>query len=236
MAFYIVFFVLLFNIEKLYSKNLHDAQDPQIIHELIIQGHDVNKKRYGITPLYQALLDENRQKVMILLSSGARLNIRSQGSTPLQWAIEHNDYELVLAFLKEKAKVNASIIAKAHSLGFHDIAQLLTKFSKLNNKKVDINALDSNGLSKMHYAVLYGDTISFDALVAHKACINVKGSDGQTPLHSAICSNPSMVHKVLSLHPAVNVQDNASKTPLAYAQQYGLDDIQELLIKQGALH
>ena len=64
---------------------------PQQIHELIVEGIDVNAKgEYGWTALMHAALYNDSETVALLLRAGADANARNEnGVTPLMCAISN---------------------------------------------------------------------------------------------------------------------------------------------------
>jgi len=84
-------------------------------------------------------------------------------------------------------------------------------------------------------AVGEGNTAQVKAHIYHKTGINVKDSDGQTPLHIAARVDRVEMARLLLAHGAnVNEKDNYGKTPLFGAARKGSKEMVELLTAKGA--
>lgn len=67
----------------------------------------------------------------------------------------------------------------------------------------------------MFFAALAGDPDMVKWLLANKADVNTKGSDGWTPLHEAAMSgHQDVAELLLASHADVNAKNNKGETPL----------------------
>jgi len=72
-------------------------------------------------------------------------------------------------------------------------------------------------------------------LLANKADVNAKASDGATALHAAADhGEKDLVELLLNAHADVNAKDNSGVTPLHLAAAHGRLDIAELLVAHKA--
>jgi ankyrin repeat protein len=217
---------------------LHLASDAHIIHELIIAGADLNKtnKKTYHTALSQALADNNTDKAMLLILSGAKVNTMDRnGMTPIKWAILYNDYQLVMHLIRSGAKIHPSLIAYARTLNHSDISSLLSLYKTIKNNKHRYIKYDKKGLNALHHAVLRDNAIEIDALLLVGISINTQTTQGKTGLHLAVEYNKeTMVTKLLSQHAKISIPDNNGQTPLHIAAQKGLSFITRHLVSQGA--
>ncbi|CAG5136441.1 unnamed protein product [Candidula unifasciata] len=81
--------------------------------------------------------------------------------------------------------------------------------------QLDINGLDSNGLTPIHNAVLEGNLAAVKLLVQHGADVNRKDSDTWTPLHAA-CANgeADIARYLLSKGANKDIKTNDGERPL----------------------
>jgi ankyrin repeat protein len=215
---------------------LHYAQAPTAVHELIINGADLNAKMFDsnrATPLYDALVAGNRDKAITLILSGAKVNTRHHnGKTPLEQAIEHNDYEVISYLIHAGAHVTPKLITLAKTKNYQSIALLLHEFHQAHSTRYALNKVDKQGLSPMHYAILENNPIKLDALVLAHGKINLQNSLGQTPLHIAVEKNlPKMVERLVQLFAKIDIEDSNGKTPVQIAHEQNLTEIIRILKK-----
>ena len=87
----------------------------------------------------------------------------------------------------------------------------------------------------MHKAALSGLKNVAELLLAHKADVNARDSDGKSPLHlAAEAGYKDVVELLLTNGADVNAKDNSSMTPLHFAAQAGHQGVAELLLAQKA--
>uniref|UniRef100_A0A0B6Z2I9 Uncharacterized protein n=1 Tax=Arion vulgaris TaxID=1028688 RepID=A0A0B6Z2I9_9EUPU len=81
--------------------------------------------------------------------------------------------------------------------------------------QLDINGLDSSGLTPLHNAVLEGNLAAVKLLVQHGADMNRKDSDTWTPLHAA-CANgeADIARYLLSKGASKDIKTNIGERPL----------------------
>jgi ankyrin repeat protein len=171
------------------------------------------------------------------------------GMTPLLFAAQYGDVAVVKTLLNEKnVSVNQSNVGKMAALHLAVMKGQVRVASQLISCKADVNALDTNDSSPLHYAAQYGHLSCLKLLLEQpETKPNLRNRIGYTPLHLAVQNGHLAVVSVLSQTPGVdrNIVDNASvcffgyRTPLQSAQARGLHDITECLtpVRQaGLLH
>ncbi|KAG1693439.1 hypothetical protein DVH05_023522 [Phytophthora capsici] len=146
--------------------------------------------------LYHAVEKENIELVKVLLGNGAEVNGSKQDESPppLRAAVAQKNLELVTLLLKRGANVN---------------------------KKYTI----ATGSSKLTMTVLFESTTEsiFNFLLRRGGDVNIKDSNGDTPLHvHAEQWSASFVSELVGHGADVNALDMENRTPLLRAiQQWG---------------
>ncbi|CAO1947500.1 unnamed protein product [Urochloa humidicola] len=97
---------------------------------------------------------------------------------------------------------------KWHPLHSYALALQIPLMDKLLDSGVDINLLDKDGATPLHYAVQAGALQTVKLLIKYKVDVNVADNDGWTPLHLAIQSRNRDIAKVL----LVNGADRTRRT------------------------
>ncbi|XP_038974724.1 ankyrin repeat domain-containing protein, chloroplastic [Phoenix dactylifera] len=119
-----------------------------------------------------------------------------------------------------------------HTLAASGEFYLLDALLKQN---VDINAIDKDGLSAIHRAILCKKQAIFDYLLRNSANPFVRDRDGATLIHYAVQTAASQTIKILLLYNVdINFSDNDGWTPLHLAVQTRRTDIVRLLLIKGA--
>lgn len=100
---------------------------------------------------------------------------------------------------------------------------------------VDINAVDKDGLTALHKAIIGKKMAVTNYLLRESANPFVVDEDGATLLHYAVQTASSPAIKILMLYNVdINLQDNDGWTPLHLAVQGRRTDIVKLLLIKGA--
>ncbi|EAY07455.1 hypothetical protein TVAG_499410 [Trichomonas vaginalis G3] len=86
-----------------YSPNFHISL---LLEYFISNGADINaENKYGLTPLHQAAMNNNKETTEILISNGADINAKDKyGLTPLNIASINNNKEIVEILNSNKTK------------------------------------------------------------------------------------------------------------------------------------
>lgn len=111
-----------------------------------------------------------------------------------------------------------------------DLAQYLS-FST-----ADLNTVDNNNRTAVSLAAERGDCAALQALLKHRADVNISSSSGSSPLHFAACAtNSTCIKPLLDAGATIDALTNWEQTPLIYAAAYAKDsECAEVLLDAGA--
>ncbi|AID46727.1 ankyrin repeat protein [Pigeonpox virus] len=208
------------------QKTLHDMlkhtidNETAIINLLISKGYSINHQDYsGNTPLHLAVKTRNIDAVKMLISSGASPSIKNRhGFTSLHHAITYSDNDilglLVSNCIKRGISIDSSLIYTAirtHNL--EGIKILLDKADDFN-----INGIDNDHMSPLHYAASYmGDVSIVKYLIEKGANVNHRsGIFKRTPIFVAL-RNYEITKLLLSKGADINVTDSYGNTAIVLA-------------------
>lgn len=125
-----------------------------LVNALIVMGADLSwEGKYGGTPLYSAVSNNNKEIVQMLLEAGADSNQKAQGKY----------YPLIRAC--DKYRPNLEII------------NLLFEYG------ADPNIQDNDGNTPLHIAVENASSEIIELLISKGADPNIQDNIGNTPLH-----------------------------------------------------
>ena len=98
----------------------------------------------------------------------------------------------------------------------------LDKVLSLPNKSGNINYIDENGYSAIHYACLEGNLKIAEILIKTNCDCNIRTFEKKTPLHFAAIQGYFDISKLLIENGAIlNTNDNEKNTPLHYCSMKG---------------
>lgn len=174
---------------------------PQGVHRAIKEGDIEKVEKYlkagvdpnlvvvasnGTTLLYEAVLQDHREIVKMLIAQGADVNaVYEDGYTPLRQAMEENNQELMKLLIAQGADVNA--VYQYDSTLLYDARwgggdPELVKLLMANG--VDVNALNKVGRTQLHLAATEGNQEAVKSIINQGADVNAVDINGSTPLVS----------------------------------------------------
>ncbi|MHB8108624.1 MAG: ankyrin repeat domain-containing protein [Syntrophorhabdaceae bacterium] len=222
----------------------------QIVKLLIGKGADVNAKGGEVTGLLAAIAgrysplnnpEDMQRTVHVLLENSADVNVQDEswmktGRTPLMYAVLQGDASLVQVLLSKGARLDlknkddetALDLAKKNGLEY--IAQLLER----PHRSAPAELFES-ATHPLFQAVKQGRISEVKALIAEGMDVNLRTSDGDTPLMFAADNNKlEIVRFLLRAGSDVNAKNGANNTALIYACTRGHIRVVEELLRAKA--
>jgi ankyrin repeat protein len=194
----------------------------------------VNK--YGETPLHLAVQDKKFDLVECLVNSfGASPSVKNNNQlSPMMLACDIGDLSLVQTMCQAQKYLGAEVDGQGRTALHHAI--LNTKWSVdgcaqavklLAGVMVNVDALDQNGCSPLHYAVDTCNVVAFSILQEFKASIDLTDKSKRNLLHHAVLSvernpdrsNGNLIDSICKeiSKPAIDARDDKGQTPLHLA-------------------
>jgi ankyrin repeat protein len=107
--------------------------------------------------------------------------------------------------------------------------------ARLRADRIDVDAVDENGLTRLHWCSEAGDLAQCGLLIRAGAEIDRRDETGRTPLHYAAGRGSLQAVELLIISGAnVRTPDNKGTTPLLSAAFQGSSEIVALLLNHGA--
>lgn len=192
-----------------------------------------------VPPLYLAIQhDDNIESVDLLIAAGAQLTYPSIDACPFYASLDYRNVKALKTLIKAKADVNAHPDAELHPIHIavheHDdeMVQLLI------SANVNLNVRNSQGFTSLDIASMPlaiqkcgktllredapGDSdirgLIVDMLIAAKADVSAKSSDGSTPLmHAATHNRYNLMTKFIAAGADIEDTDKQGLTALVHA-------------------
>jgi len=158
-----------------------------LIEYLISKGADLNAvDNFGANVIYKALFGGKVDLFDFLLLKGAKMKIPT-GPPPLHYAAMGGHKESAEWLLGRKVDINekakdgtTALMHACKESGNVHFLQLL------HTKGAELNAVDENGFTALHYAVQFDLVESVEYLMGCDAKPNIAANDGTTPLFLAL--------------------------------------------------
>ena len=199
------------------------------------ENFDINDKdEKGCTPLMEATKTSDMTMLQTLLKH-EKIDVNVQdnnGHTPLMWATMisiNTDCRVTMhtkTGLDDKRRDGQTTSLKGKNC--QAIVQLLLK-----HKDIDINKMNNDNQTSLHFAALYGHEAMMSLLLEQKGIdVNVKSGYGGTPLLVAARSGyEEVVRRLLAYENVdVNARNMGSETSLFVAARSGYEEVVRLLL------
>lgn len=202
--------------------NAVDDHDARRVDILIKHGANVNHIcRFGLTPLYLAIMNADLNCVNVLLDNNVNVNQMCGNGlwTPLIAAVHYNYDKIVESLLKAKTIINGkdgilgtNALMTAAKRGHYECLNILLEYgSSLNDQNDD-------GKTALMMAAQKGHVRCVQLLIHHSASINIQDDEGETALMKAARKGRTECLQFLIDHSAnINIQDEYGNTALIHA-------------------
>lgn len=195
-----------------------------------VEGIDYINSNYIFTAVAENDLNKVQESVILKLN----LNFKDkEGYTALHYAASGGNLSIIEYLIKNGAKVN--VVNKLNELPIHmalnsKVVKMLIKYKSKVNVKDKIT-----GATPLMRNALEDDLDSIKILVKNKADVNLKDSEGVSPLQVA-CSlgNLEMVKFLVNNKANINNIDKKGDSPLSYAALYHYPKIAKYLLSKKA--
>ncbi|MGY0633814.1 ankyrin repeat domain-containing protein [Luteimonas sp. A478] len=232
------------------------AGDADAVRRLLALGFDVDVvDPQGCSALLRAAGGGHQQVVELLLERGADLQLPAgSGATPLSAAVSMGHAEVVDHLLEKGASLEqrlpgeVTVLMLAAALGLPELC------ARLLAAGADVHATDSQGLTALHCAALYGFTSDdrprlvalFDTLLLAGAQADTGAAGGVTPLLLLLgaraepgtdCDEAvvgAALSQLLDEEVSLEAQDPRGFGPLHLAGLHGLLDLARRMLRAGA--
>jgi ankyrin repeat protein len=177
--------------------------------------------------IHEAAKAGDAQKVRVLLDADPALAGAKDGSgrTPLIIAAawSHAEPQETSPYLAGIGEYGEKL--QAQYLMPVEVAKLLLA------AKADVTARDNEDYTALHWAALRGNKALAELLLANGAEVNAADKTFlATPLHLAVrAGHPSAAEALLAANADIKAKDKYGRTPLAYAESSGKEDIVKML-------
>jgi len=200
----------------------------------------VDSEAGGQALLFEALMEEQKHMVLLLIDSGVDVNVKEQCFSPLHCAAQQGHAEIAELLIAKGANPNAIDMMGETPLhaavleGQKDVVLVLLAGG------ANVDAENRMQRTPLHFAARDGYVDMVEVLLAQGADVNAKDkSPSRTPLHYAAQQDHKDVAELLLVQGAdVNARDLLSRTPLYWAsirasKEGVCKDVVELLRENG---
>ncbi len=183
------------------------------------------------TPLDMAVFDNHKEMSELLITHGSNINHKDKsGNTALTIAVMFNRTELAKLLINQGANYDENLLFRAARNGNKEVVEILI------NKGLSINAPCTCCESPLLAATSY-DNFEVAKFLVNRGAIIVNAKDScYSPLHHAAANRAIKTIKYfIEKRANVNALDKEGHTPLYYATKTEDIEVQDILIRSGAI-
>ena len=192
----------------------------------------------GATPLLVASYTGNADIVNALIEAGSDIRAKDDidGATTIHIASANGNNEVINILLnKDDTLINEADNMKDTPLHWASIKNQTDTINLLLGNGADTKLTNSDGNTVLHYAAMYGDVNTVNALLnADSSLASVENNEGITPIYYAIIlsDNDILSSLITKGQIDINKKDSLGYTPLHYAANYGNMEAVVLLVEE----
>lgn len=196
--------------------------------KMLVESRD----HQGLTPIDQAFLGKDQKMLAILF--GHKIGKSIEAAQIKQWSLSE---QRLLDHLKseitaERFRSPENTVQLHRAAGKGDLKELEQLATTQN---FNINMADQNGMTPLHYAVLFGKADVVNWLIEKGARLDLLTKERKSLLHlAAIGRNEQILQTLLKMKLDPNAVDALGRTPLHFAMAAEDLSIGQILIQNGA--
>ncbi len=221
---------------------------------------DVGDK-YGYTPLYYSIWNEDKDTVRLLLTKGADVSLKPEKDyPPLHYAVWMDDMDIVKLLVDNGAKFDVKdqdgwtafryaafqgsrdmvefFVSKGADVSTFHLAACMGYLARVKDfvsQETEVDTKDELGWTPSYWALSAGQKKVFAYLLSQGADVTAKTNDGHTLLHQASKAGfTEIVKQLISKGADVSVKAKNGETPLQHAASKGHEEVVKLLVAKGA--
>lgn len=213
------------------------AQDDMILFILIREIQNIDIIDHQNSTALHLSADHNCVKcVQLLANKKAALDRKDvHGRTPLMLASARGYIDIVHILMKAGANPNLGNQegqTPLHLMVTHRDFQ--TAKMLLSHPNINVNAIDHNGRTALHWAIVKRSKKLISILLQHKINVNIADVNGKLALHIALAQGRGdFASLLLQAGSDVNHSDHEGKFPLDYAIERDLSESIKLIVEMG---
>lgn len=188
--------------------------------------------------LHLAVINRDISVVKFVISLGLDTDsVDEMGWTPLHCAVRNNENVDIVKLLVESGADIQAVTEDGKTLCHLAVINSVSMTKYVLSLGLDINSMDIEGLSPLHYVVGYNENTEIVSLLIQSgADIHITTMNGVNLLHSVAMNNAvAMVKYVLDLGFDINDKDNNGWTPLHCAMGENTNmGVVKFLLESGA--